>query len=174
MLVPFGDQEPHDEGAARADELLDEGEEGAFEEVLDGEVGRLHLLADHLEMRGDDAADHRLEQLDLGLEVEIGQALAHLGARGDVFEPRAGEALLGEFLEGRGDDLLRADLLVAAPLSWPCGASAPPILPLPFPLTLVARQAEQPRLGVSAVLNIMTDWSVLQGNIEQCLLQGEP
>ena len=96
-------------------------EEGTLEEVLDGEVGRFHLLADHLEMRGDDAADHRLEQLDLGLEIEIGQPLAHLGARGDVFEPRAGEALLGEFLEGRGDDLLRADLLVAAPLSWLAG-----------------------------------------------------
>ena len=97
--------------------ILDEVEERAFEELLDAEVGRLHLLADHLEMRGDDAADHRLEQLDLGLEIEIGQPLAHLGARGDVFEPRAGEALLGEFLEGRGDDLLRADFLVAAALS---------------------------------------------------------
>ena len=121
MLVSFGDQEPHDEGAARADDVLDEAKEGAFEEVLDAEVGGLHLLADHLEMRSDDAADHRLEQLDLGLEVEIGQALAHLGTRGDVFEPRAGEALLGKFLEGRGDDLLRADLLVAAALSCLAG-----------------------------------------------------
>src|SRR4249919_1329109 len=68
-------------------------------------------------MRGNDAADHRLEQLDLGLEVEIGETLAHLGAGGDILEPRLGKALLGEFLEGGGNDLLRADLFVAAPLS---------------------------------------------------------
>ena len=148
VLVALGDQEPHDEGAARAGKLLDEGQERAFEEFLGGELGGLHALAEHLEMRGDDAADHRLEQLDLGLEVEIGEALAHLGAGGDVLEPCLGKALLGEFLEGRGNDLLRADLLVAPPLSpWP--ASARRISSLPWLSPLGCGRSWRPRPSFS-------------------------
>src|SRR5215470_8411494 len=92
MLVPFGDEQPRNEGAARADQLLDEAEEGPFEERLYRKISGLHLPADHVEMRGDDATNNRFEQLDLGLEVEIGQTLTHPGARGNVFEPRAGES----------------------------------------------------------------------------------
>ena len=100
--------------------------EGTFEELLDRELRRLHALADHVEMRADDAADHRLEQFDLGLEVEIREPLAHFGAGGDVFEPGAGKALLGEFLEGRGNDLLRARILLAPALLAP--ASFAPLI----------------------------------------------
>ena len=121
MLVPFGDQEPRDEGALGADQLLDEGEEGALQKVLDRELGRLHPLADHVEMGGDDAADHRLEQLDLGLEIEIGQALAHLRPGGDVLEPRSGKALGRELLEGRRHDLLRTGVLASLRRSAPAG-----------------------------------------------------
>ena len=39
MLVPFGDEQPRDERALGADELLDEGEERALEERLDRQVG---------------------------------------------------------------------------------------------------------------------------------------
>ena len=162
MLVALGDQEPHDEGAARAGKLLDEGEEGAFEEFLGGELGGLHALAEHLEMRGDDAADHRLEQLDLGLEVEIGEALAHLGAGGDVLEPCLGKALLGEFLEGGGNDLLRADLFVAAPLSLgrlPLGGFC---LCHGFRSLVAADPGGLDRLSALIPVNIMTDQSVPQ------------
>src|SRR6478736_3144690 len=38
MFVPFGDEQPNDESAARADELLDEAEEGTFEDRLDREI----------------------------------------------------------------------------------------------------------------------------------------
>ncbi len=118
MLGAFGDQEPRDGCAAREDKLLDEGEEWAFEEILRRHVGGLHLPADGIEVRRDDAPHHRLEQLFLGLEVEIGQALADAGARGDVLEPCRRVALSGEFLEGRGDDLLRTRVSPLAPLHY--------------------------------------------------------
>src|SRR5262245_14204365 len=120
MLVPFGDEKPHDNGAARTDEFLNETEERALEQRLDREVRRLDLLADHLEMRGDNAADYRLEQLDLGLEVEIGESLAHFGAGGHVLKSRPGKALLGEFREGRINNLLRANLLFPTPFCPAC------------------------------------------------------
>ena len=141
-------------------QLLDEGEERTFEESSDERSVVSMRCADHVEMRGDDAADHRLEQLDLGLEVEIGQALAHLGARGDVFEPRAGEALLGEFLEGRGDDLLRAHILVAAPPLALRGFGV-------FRSAFSRAMARQPIRWDPP--NIMTDRSVLQWDMREIL-----
>src|SRR5262249_15788840 len=120
MLVPFGDEKPHDNGAPRTDELLNEMEERPLEQRLDREVRRLDLLAYHLEMRSDNAADHRLEQLDLGLEVKIGKAFAHLCPGRDILKPRAGKPLLGEFLEGGRHDLLGANLLFAASFSRAC------------------------------------------------------
>src|SRR5262249_53048426 len=158
MLVPFGDEKPHDNGAARTDELLNEMEERTLEQRLDREVRRLDLFADHLEMRGDNAADHRLEQLDLGPEVKIRKAFAHLCPGRDIFKSRAGKALGGEFLEGGCHDLLWANLLFPAPFSRACQL---PLSGLCFchgsPL---AFRAATP---LSTDIYIMTGWSVLQG-----------
>ena len=104
MLVPLGDEKPRDEGALRRDELLNESEERAFEERLDRHVGLFHLFADDVEMRGDDAAHYRLEQLFLGFEIEIGQALRHASARRHVLDLRRRVTLRRELLEGGGND----------------------------------------------------------------------
>src|SRR4029077_7932730 len=79
----------------------------------------LHPLTDRVEMCGDDAAHHRLEQLFLGLEIEIRQTLAHAGAGGDILDLGRRIAMRGEFLERCGDDLLRARVAPLAPLrAW--------------------------------------------------------
>src|SRR3990170_1355428 len=114
MLRAFSNHEPRDGRAAREDEFLDEGEEWAFEELLRRHVGGFHLLADGIEVRGDDALHHRLEQRLLGLEVEIGEAFADTRTGRHVLEPGRGVALGREFLEGRRHDLLRARVLPLA------------------------------------------------------------
>jgi hypothetical protein len=119
----FGDEEARNQHAARTDELLDKSEERSLEESFARQVRCEHALAHGVEERCDDAADDGLEQLFLGLEVEIGEALAHFGARGDVFEPGRGVAVGRELLEGRGHDLLWARVL-ALPLLPPCSRLA--------------------------------------------------
>src|SRR5262249_17237683 len=104
------------------------------------------------------AADHRLEQLDLGLEVKIWEALAHFCPSRDIFKSRAGKALLGKFLECSIHDLLRANLLFPAPFfrarQLPlirrclCHGSPPWLWGWPTAAPILA--------------NIMTVWSVLQ------------
>ena len=116
MLVTLGDKQARDQHAARLNELLDEREERSFEERLARQIRRQHALAHGVEEWRDDAADDGLEQLFLGLEVEIGQALAHFGPCGHVFEPGRRVALCREFLEGRGNDLLRARIPPLPPL----------------------------------------------------------
>ena len=130
MLVPFGDQQPRDEGALGADEFLEEGEERTLEKCLGRQRGRLHPLAHHVEMRGDHALDDRPEQRLLGLEVEIGQPLAHPRARGHVLEPGPGVALHREFLERRGDDLLRPCVIAPLRAAWRQGFRSSALLSL--------------------------------------------
>src|SRR5262245_17317454 len=101
-------------------------------------------------MRGNHALDDRLEQRLLGLEIEIGQALADAGAGGDILEPGAGIALGGEFLDRRRYDLLRAG--IAAPLA-----------PLGFRTSSLSQRFLSSHVSALLTsLNIMTDWSVLQ------------
>src|SRR5665648_865546 len=162
MLVAFGNQQTHDDHAPRAHQLLDEFDERPFEEVFDGERGRLHLVADHVEMGGDDAAHHRLEQLFLGLEVEIGETLGDFRARRHVLEPRAGIALDRELLEGGRHDLLRA-IVFSYP---PAGAAAAGLLATGLlaggrSRLLALRLSHGSDLSLLPIQS-MTDWSVPQ------------
>src|SRR5262249_43151997 len=100
--------------------------------------------------------------LDLGFEVEIGEALAHLGAGGDILEPCLGKALLGEFLEGRGNDLLRANLLVAPPFRLGLLSLGGFGLCHGIPPLGCADLGGQSRLPALTSVNIMTDRSVPQ------------
>ena len=152
VLVALGDEEARDQHPARQDELLKEGEERSLEERLAGEVGREHALAHGVEQRRDDAADDGLEQLFLGLEVDIGQALADFGARGNVLEPGRRIAVRREFLEGRGDDLLRARVL-ARRVSALSSASAVSVLGSALGLAI----ALPPRLAASPCLPSIYD-----------------
>jgi hypothetical protein len=54
---------------------------------------------------GDGLVDHGAEDVVLGFEIEIERPLRHPGAPGDVVQSGRGEALLGEHLQGRRDDL---------------------------------------------------------------------
>ena len=79
----------------------------AFEAV--DELVRLHQrLADRF-------GDHRLEELFLVLEVEVGEALADAGGFGDVLELGGGEARGDEQVERRAGDLRGAVVRPAGP-----------------------------------------------------------
>jgi hypothetical protein len=56
---------------------------------------------------------HRSEDVLLGGEIEIDGPLGDPGPGGDVVQPRGGEPLFSEDLEGRRNDLL-----------WPVGLAA--------------------------------------------------
>src|SRR4029079_15651553 len=169
MLVPFADKEARDHGAPRLHQLLDEGEERAFDEFLGGKSRDFDLTADRAEGRRVDALHHRFEQFDLGLEVEIGEAFAHARTRGDILKPRARVAMLRKFLEGRGDDLLRPRVSSLAPFDDSLGRF-PTLRGLCLshgyclPPCVRPRPIKPLRLGASGFLlnNILTDRSVLQ------------
>lgn len=63
---------------------------------------------DAAQVGGDAMFDHGPEDVFLGREVEVERPLGDPGAGGDVVQPRGGEALLGEDLHRRGDDLVRS------------------------------------------------------------------
>ena len=66
----------------------------------------------------DEGLQDGLEKLVLGLEVQIGEALADAGAGGDVFKTRTAKTLFRELLQRRLDNFLRTLVLAA------CGAAA--------------------------------------------------
>jgi len=162
MFVTFANQEACDHGAPRLHQLLDEGEERAFDEFLSWKRRGFDLTADRIEGRRDDALHYRLEQLDLGLEVEVGKAFAHLRPGGDILKPRACVAVLREFLEGCGDDLLRARVPALHPLGCFSALGG-----LGLGHGVASACAPSDHCGrpahPCAYANIMTDWSVPQG-----------
>ena len=89
------------EGAELDDQFAQQVFGRAFEAV--DEFGRLH------ERLADRFGDHRLEELFLVLEVEVGEALADAGGFGDVFELGGGKATRDEQVERRPRDLAGRD-----------------------------------------------------------------
>ncbi|EGJ74159.1 putative transcriptional regulator, TetR family protein [Streptomyces sp. Tu6071] len=73
----------------------------------------LRVERDGLDQLRDDTAVHRVEEVHLAAEVPVEQGVVHPGHRGDAVDPRPGDAVAGELLGGRGEDLATGLLRIA-------------------------------------------------------------
>jgi hypothetical protein len=90
--------------------------EGQADQVAERQRALGDEAGDGRQVGDDRLAHHRPEQVLLGLEIEIERALRDPGPGGDVVQPRGREALLGEHLQRRGDDLAGPGFTASSPL----------------------------------------------------------
>jgi hypothetical protein len=92
-------------------------------ELFRGHVGAFEVLDQCLHARRNETADDRLEQLFLGLEIKVQQALADAGAARHVIHTCRRITVLGEYLHG-GRRNFRRPFLLAALVARLCHCSA--------------------------------------------------
>ena len=113
MTPSLGDQQANDDGNRRAGHAFHEGQQRPADKVLGGQLRGLDVVEQGIDAPHDDIPDHGLEQVLLGLVVQVSQALADAGAFCNFLDARRGIPFLGEDFEGSLGNFLRTVFLAS-------------------------------------------------------------
>ena len=113
VLRRLRDHQADDHARRRAWQAFHECEQGPTNKGFGTEFRAVQRAGQFVDARRDDAADDRLEQLLLGLEIQVQETLADARPPGDFLDLGRRKALVGECGKCRLRDLLGAVFLAA-------------------------------------------------------------